>query len=72
MRRPCGRRSRRVETALDGSGRLLIRPSGTEPLIRVMVEGDDLLRVERLAREIADAIGKEIERLAETYAPGSG
>jgi phosphoglucosamine mutase len=45
-----------VEQNLTGSGRLLIRPSGTEPLIRVMVEGDDRTRVEAYARDLAGRI----------------
>ena len=47
---------RQVEENLTGSGRLLIRPSGTEPLIRVMVEGDDRTRVEAYARDLAGRI----------------
>jgi phosphoglucosamine mutase len=45
-----------AEQILTGTGRLLIRPSGTEPLIRVMVEGDDQQRIEALAHELADRI----------------
>jgi phosphoglucosamine mutase len=45
-----------AEKNLTGTGRLLIRPSGTEPLIRVMVEGDDQQRIEKLANELADRI----------------
>jgi phosphoglucosamine mutase len=45
-----------VEENLTGTGRLLIRPSGTEPLIRVMVEGDDRTRVEAYARDLAGRI----------------
>jgi len=45
-----------VESALAGRGRVLLRKSGTEPLIRVMVEGDDAQQVERLAHLIADAV----------------
>jgi phosphoglucosamine mutase len=41
---------------LGSEGRVLLRPSGTEPLLRVMVEGADASRVERLAREIAGAV----------------
>ncbi|WP_413735399.1 phosphoglucosamine mutase [Sodalis sp. RH21] len=45
-----------VETALAGKGRVLLRKSGTEPLIRVMVEGEDADRVGRLAHLIAEAV----------------
>jgi phosphoglucosamine mutase len=45
-----------AEQNLTGSGRLLIRPSGTEPLIRVMVEGDNQQRIEELAHSLADRI----------------
>lgn len=44
------------ERALDGSGRLLIRKSGTEPLIRVMAEGEDDLLINQVADDIIDAI----------------
>lgn len=47
---------RRAEQALGESGRVLLRPSGTEPLLRVMVEGRDGELVDRLAREIAAAV----------------
>lgn len=45
-----------VEANLTGTGRLLIRPSGTEPLIRVMVEGDDQARIEAMANDLAERI----------------
>lgn len=45
-----------AERNLTGTGRLLIRPSGTEPLIRVMVEGDNQQRIEALAHSLADRI----------------
>ncbi|MDP9127309.1 MAG: phosphoglucosamine mutase [Pseudomonadota bacterium] len=48
-----------AEHALRGSGRLVIRKSGTEPLIRVMAEGDDEALVHRIVTEIADAIKGE-------------
>jgi phosphoglucosamine mutase len=48
------------ERAFDGSGRILVRFSGTEPLARVMVEGPDLPRVEEFSQRIADAIRAEI------------
>jgi phosphoglucosamine mutase len=41
---------------LDGHGRLLVRPSGTEPLVRVMVEADDEVLLERVLSEVGDAI----------------
>jgi phosphoglucosamine mutase len=46
----------RVETAFAGTGRVLVRFSGTEPLARVMVEGLDAQQVERFSARIADAI----------------
>ena len=47
---------RRIESELEGRGRLLLRPSGTEPVIRVMVEGDETVAIDALAKEVADAI----------------
>ena len=51
-----GEACRRVESELEGRGRLLLRPSGTEPVIRVMVEGDDTVAIDALADEVANAI----------------
>ena len=45
-----------AEAKLAGRGRLVIRKSGTEPLIRVMAEGDDLAMVETLVDGICDAV----------------
>lgn len=45
-----------VEKTLAGRGRVLLRKSGTEPLIRVMVEGEDEAQVTALAHRIADAV----------------
>ncbi|MEO5342814.1 MAG: phosphoglucosamine mutase [Gammaproteobacteria bacterium SHHR-1] len=47
---------RDVESRLAGSGRVLLRPSGTEPLIRVMVEGRDEQQVNSLAESLAERI----------------
>jgi phosphoglucosamine mutase len=46
-----------AEAELAANGRLLIRPSGTEPLIRVMAEGDDRAQVERIVDELIGVIG---------------
>lgn len=51
---------RACELALDGSGRVLVRFSGTEPLARVMVEGPDQDQVESWAERIASAIRREL------------
>ena len=45
-----------AESQLDGRGRVLLRKSGTEPLIRVMVEGEDGVLVQQLADMIADKV----------------
>jgi len=48
-----------VEETLNGTGRVLLRPSGTEPLVRVMVEGEDFALVQALALDLS----KTVERL---------
>jgi phosphoglucosamine mutase len=45
------------EKRLNGHGRLLVRSSGTEPVIRVMGEGDDRILVEQVVDQICDALG---------------
>jgi phosphoglucosamine mutase len=45
-----------AEAELGQSGRVLVRPSGTEPLVRVMVEGERAETIERLARHIVAAV----------------
>jgi phosphoglucosamine mutase len=49
-----------AEAELAGRGRLVIRPSGTEPVIRVMAEGDDAAQVERLVDAICDAVREAV------------
>jgi phosphoglucosamine mutase len=48
------------ETELNGSGRILVRYSGTEPLLRVMVEGPEQGQVRRLADRVALAIHADL------------
>jgi len=52
---------RAAESELSGKGRVLLRASGTEPLIRVMVEGEDRSLVDRLANELADSVSNSIQ-----------
>jgi phosphoglucosamine mutase len=49
-----------VETRLGDEGRVLVRPSGTEPLIRVMAEGPEFEMVRTYVNEIADVIKREL------------
>ncbi len=51
---------REVESELSGNGRVLLRPSGTEPVIRVMVEGRDAAVVIRLTEQLAGAVGEAL------------
>ncbi len=57
-----------IKTAIDkltdefsGNGRVLIRPSGTEPLVRVMIEGEDQELITKKARELADLVEKKLK-----------
>ncbi|MDO4552751.1 MAG: phosphoglucosamine mutase [Bacillota bacterium] len=49
-----------MEEAMAGEGRILIRPSGTEPLVRVMLEGSDIHKITGLAEELAALITREL------------
>lgn len=49
-----------VETKLGSKGRVLLRSSGTEPVVRVMVEGEESAEVLMLAQELAEVVEKEV------------
>jgi phosphoglucosamine mutase len=53
---PVLRAMRQIEKSLGAAGRVLLRPSGTEPVVRVMVEGTDGSQVARLADDLAEAV----------------
>jgi phosphoglucosamine mutase len=50
----------RIEKKLGGRGRVLLRPSGTEPLVRVMVEGEDAALVVSLTQDLASVVSEEL------------
>ena len=50
----------RVEAALAGRGRVLVRYSGTEPLLRIMIEGENQASVQTWAEEIAESVRKTL------------
>jgi phosphoglucosamine mutase len=50
-----------AESRLGDTGRVLLRPSGTEPLIRVMVEGQDATLVDELAENLADVVQRAVD-----------
>lgn len=54
------KRIREIEKKLNGSGRLSVRYSGTEPLARVMIEGKNEKEIKKMAKYIAEAIEKEM------------
>jgi len=53
-----------AEGELGTRGRVVLRPSGTEPVVRVMVEGDDPTLVERITRDLADVVKRAAEQAA--------
>ena len=50
-----------MEEALHGVGRVLIRPSGTEPLVRVMLEGEDQAEIDVMAHKLAKMIEEKVK-----------
>lgn len=51
-----------IEAKMEGTGRVLIRPSGTEPLIRVMLEGEDIDEIQGYAEQVAALISDKFGR----------
>ncbi len=51
----------KLEKEFAGNGRVLIRPSGTEPLVRVMIEGEEQEYITKKAKEIADLISRKLK-----------
>jgi len=54
------KRTKEIEKALDNSGRILIRYSGTEPLLRIMIEGEDERKIHRFAQDLVELVKKHI------------
>ena len=52
---------RTAEVEMGNSGRVLLRPSGTEPLIRVMVEGSDMEQIQHFSESIAGVVQEQVE-----------
>ena len=53
---------REAESVLTGRGRVLLRPSGTEPLLRIMVEGEDEAEVDALVRQLAARVESALDQ----------
>ena len=53
-----------IENELAGKGRVVLRASGTEPVVRVMIEGRDATQVERLSQQLADVVKLAAEEAA--------
>jgi len=55
---------RNVEAELGNAGRVVLRASGTEPVVRVTVEAQDIRMVERLSQALADAVRQAAQEVA--------
>jgi phosphoglucosamine mutase len=52
------KRTKEIEKALDNAGRMLIRYSGTEPLLRIMIEGEDEAKLHQFAQDLVELVRK--------------
>jgi phosphoglucosamine mutase len=59
-----------AEARLAGTGRILLRASGTEPLLRVMVEGQDAELVNNIAEELATVVRDAAAQIAQVATAG--
>lgn len=57
------RKIKAIQRELGKSGRILARYSGTEPVLRIMLEGEDEDKISRMGRELTDTIGQVMERM---------
>jgi phosphoglucosamine mutase len=55
---------REVEAELGAQGRVVLRPSGTEPVVRVMIEGREMQQIHRLAEQLASIVRRAADEAA--------
>ncbi len=60
------RKIKAIEGELGKSGRILARYSGTEPILRIMLEGEDENKITRMGKDLTDTIGQVMERIGRT------
>ena len=53
----------KIEEKYKGTGRLLLRPSGTEPLVRIMIEGEKMEEIKKDAEMLASVVEQAMSRL---------
>jgi phosphoglucosamine mutase len=63
------RKIKAIEGKLGKSGRILTRYSGTEPVLRIMLEGEDEDKIARLGKELTDSIGQVMEKVGRDTHP---
>lgn len=61
---PVSKALREVEAELGAHGRVVLRPSGTEPVVRVMIEGRELQQINRLAEQLANVVRRAADEAA--------